>query len=204
MLSKKSPQKGCGIEIRNNRIRQVEFLNQCCASEIDLESILLGGTSKIFFRQYRPTRDIVPGKSELLFRQAGPVQSLEHWSGEASDWLRLCRQDRESCTVKPGHPQRSSSTAARASRVRPSLPGEADGRTARGASTTVNHLLGRFHLRQSWGDRYSPARFFGEWVTTLSSEPIPVPWEKGLDHGPDPQNPPSEGSGPLPPTGLCS
>jgi dihydrodipicolinate reductase len=49
ILLKKSPQKSCKIEMRNNRIRQVEFLNQCCAPEASLESILLGRARKIFF-----------------------------------------------------------------------------------------------------------------------------------------------------------
>jgi hypothetical protein len=48
MLSKKSPRKSCGIGMRNNRIEQVELLNQYCACKIDLESILLGGAHKIF------------------------------------------------------------------------------------------------------------------------------------------------------------
>src|SRR5436305_11751382 len=36
---------------RNNRIVEVDLLNQCCASEVDVESILLGEACKIFFQQ---------------------------------------------------------------------------------------------------------------------------------------------------------
>jgi hypothetical protein len=69
MLSKKSLQKGCGIEMRNNRISQVEFLNQCCASQTDFESILLGGSRKIFFRQYRPKANVALTNSRYRVAQ---------------------------------------------------------------------------------------------------------------------------------------
>src|SRR5262245_28443184 len=54
MRSKNSPRRNCRIEMRTNRIIWVEPLYQCCVSETDLESILLGGARKIFFRQHRP------------------------------------------------------------------------------------------------------------------------------------------------------
>jgi hypothetical protein len=58
MLSKKSPQRSCEIEMRNDRIAQVKFVNQCCPFETDLESILLAGSRKNLFRQYRPIGDM--------------------------------------------------------------------------------------------------------------------------------------------------
>jgi hypothetical protein len=42
MLSKKSPQKICGIGNWNERIRAHGFLNHHCASTLALESMLLG------------------------------------------------------------------------------------------------------------------------------------------------------------------
>src|SRR4030095_14651605 len=42
MLLKKSPQKICRIEIRNNRIMGANFLNRSCAFDARLESMLLG------------------------------------------------------------------------------------------------------------------------------------------------------------------
>jgi hypothetical protein len=60
MLSKKSPKRSCRIELRNNRLRQLDLLNQCCVSEGDLESFFLGETPKFFFRQYRSIASILP------------------------------------------------------------------------------------------------------------------------------------------------
>src|SRR5215472_15360763 len=49
MLSKKSPQKICGIRNWNERIRAHAFLNHHCASTLALESMLLGAPLKNTF-----------------------------------------------------------------------------------------------------------------------------------------------------------
>jgi hypothetical protein len=54
ILLQKSPQRFCEIRIGNNRIDTCEYLNQCCASAPELESILRGPMVKIFLQQYRP------------------------------------------------------------------------------------------------------------------------------------------------------
>ena len=59
MLSKKSPRSSCGIETRNDRLARSDLLNRCCASGADLDSILLGGTDKIVFRQHR-SNSVIP------------------------------------------------------------------------------------------------------------------------------------------------
>src|SRR5215813_9645664 len=46
MLSKKSPQRNCGIEIWKERIQENGFLNQDCVLASDLESIFLGAPSE--------------------------------------------------------------------------------------------------------------------------------------------------------------
>lgn len=58
MLLKKSPCRSCRIRFRNKRIMRIDLLNQCCASEAHLESILLGQARKIFFQQYRPQAEV--------------------------------------------------------------------------------------------------------------------------------------------------
>jgi len=54
----KSPQALCEIKIGNNRIDAGEYLNQCCASAPQLESILRSRMGKIFLQQYRPNPDV--------------------------------------------------------------------------------------------------------------------------------------------------
>src|SRR6516164_5666651 len=54
ILLQKSPQRFCEIRIGNNRIDVGEYLNQCCGSASQLESILRGRMGKIFLQQYRP------------------------------------------------------------------------------------------------------------------------------------------------------
>ena len=54
ILLQKSPQKFCETRISNNRIEAGKFLNQCCASTPDLESILRAQMGKIFLQQNRP------------------------------------------------------------------------------------------------------------------------------------------------------
>jgi hypothetical protein len=49
---------GGGHLERNNRITANQFLNQHCASGLDLESILLARVRKIFLQQYLPKGDI--------------------------------------------------------------------------------------------------------------------------------------------------
>jgi hypothetical protein len=59
ILLQKSPQRFCEIRIGNNRIDVGEYLNQCCESASQLESILRGRMGKMFLQQYRPRRDIL-------------------------------------------------------------------------------------------------------------------------------------------------
>jgi hypothetical protein len=54
IVLQKSPQKGCRIEMRNNRITAVEFLNQRCGLALDLESMLLTQVPKIVLQHYLP------------------------------------------------------------------------------------------------------------------------------------------------------
>ena len=54
ILLQKSPQSFCEMRIGNNRIDAAEYLNQCCVSASELESILRGQMDKIFLQQYPP------------------------------------------------------------------------------------------------------------------------------------------------------
>jgi hypothetical protein len=49
---------GSTLPERNNGIKTNNILNRCCVFASSLESMLLGKAPKIFFRQYRPIRDI--------------------------------------------------------------------------------------------------------------------------------------------------
>jgi hypothetical protein len=60
---------------RNNRIVEVCLLNQCCASEADLESILLREARKIFFQQHRP-RAVILNLSGLACSDLGLSASI--------------------------------------------------------------------------------------------------------------------------------
>jgi hypothetical protein len=65
ILLQKSPQTLCEIRIGNNRIDAGEYLNQCCASAPQLESILRGQMGKIFLQQYRVQSGLVVLKRRL-------------------------------------------------------------------------------------------------------------------------------------------
>ena len=54
ILLQKSPRSDCGIEIRNNRIREDGFLNQRCVSAPAIESIFLARRPKIFLLPAKP------------------------------------------------------------------------------------------------------------------------------------------------------
>src|SRR5215472_8450865 len=67
MLSKKSPQKICGIRNWNERIKAHGFLNHHCASTLALESMLLRAPIKNTFS----TASVKPGKARIeQFRSA--------------------------------------------------------------------------------------------------------------------------------------
>src|SRR5215472_9684421 len=75
----KSPQRFREIRIGNNRIGAGEYLNQCCASTPELESILRCRMGKIFLQQNRPKADRVaqPMLSAItLFSLAGRAEAL--------------------------------------------------------------------------------------------------------------------------------
>ena len=59
ILLQKSSQRFCEIRIGNNRIDVGEYLNQCCESASQLESILRGRMGKIFLQQYRGQSGLV-------------------------------------------------------------------------------------------------------------------------------------------------
>jgi len=52
---------GDELRVGNNRILASSFLNQCCAPDSYLESILLTRASKNVYRQHRPKADILLG-----------------------------------------------------------------------------------------------------------------------------------------------
>src|SRR3974377_2372933 len=58
ILLQKSPQKFCETRISNNRIEAGKFVNQCCASTPDLESILRAQIGKIFLQHNRPNAEV--------------------------------------------------------------------------------------------------------------------------------------------------
>src|SRR5215831_19366010 len=77
---------GATLPTRNNRIAQAGFLNRSCAFAARLESILLEDPLKIFFRQYRPTRDNLAKRScrwplGPIAASAGPtpLANAGHW-----------------------------------------------------------------------------------------------------------------------------
>src|SRR6516165_571938 len=59
ILLQKSPQRLCEIRISNNRIDAEGYLNQCCASTLQIESTLRAPVGKILLQQYRPLADMV-------------------------------------------------------------------------------------------------------------------------------------------------
>jgi hypothetical protein len=64
ILLQKSPQTFCEIRIGNNRIDAGKYLNQCCASAPQLESILRGQIGKIFLQQYRDPQETSAGSRD--------------------------------------------------------------------------------------------------------------------------------------------
>jgi hypothetical protein len=52
---------------RNNQIMGANFLNQSCAFDARLESILLGDPFKILFQQHRSLADIATGQRDIRF-----------------------------------------------------------------------------------------------------------------------------------------
>jgi hypothetical protein len=82
---------------RNNRIVEVCLLNQCCASEADLESILLREVRKIFFQH-----GVIPGSRHTQalgissprideVHLMGPCNHGEPQWSSMSDWMSHLR-----------------------------------------------------------------------------------------------------------------
>ena len=91
----------------NNRIQVQRFLNQCCAPDSYLESMLLARPSKNIFRQHRPIADLKPGphvsNSMVAVIDTGMSRtphndeqprlfSVHFWANDdALSWQRVCK-----------------------------------------------------------------------------------------------------------------
>jgi hypothetical protein len=67
----------------NNRIQVPSFLNQCCAPDSDLESMLLTRVSKDVFRQHRSLAEVVnqccaPDLESMLLTRASKNVFRQH------------------------------------------------------------------------------------------------------------------------------
>src|SRR5262245_20001109 len=139
MLLKKSPQKICRIEIRNNRITGANFLNRSCAFDARLESMLLGVPLKILFQQHRSraeelhvtiTGPLLPPEAVFKADITGGLRSAETgrrrtsalcWAYRRPEGIFPLHQTRPISHRPPGLrilPRQARASAARAPRPR--------------------------------------------------------------------------------------
>jgi hypothetical protein len=105
---------------RNNRIKKRKFLNPNCAFKACFELILLGDPLKIFFQQYRSSRDVLGARTEprqakgskgnrydryrarvsLLAAQAGLIIAGDGQSGSSGCCRMIRRQGGQSFNRK--------------------------------------------------------------------------------------------------------
>jgi hypothetical protein len=109
----------------NNRIQVPRFLNQCCAPDSYLESMLLTRPSKNLFRQHRSLADITARSSHVRFapksghssvRVGCPKSAISrHPTSTEARWLPADSQDgvlRKSCIDKQHGGGRSGASSA--------------------------------------------------------------------------------------------